>query len=339
MNAAVEPETPAVKTGPGALLKAARVERRFDLDKVAAQLHLSRDMVVALEKDEFGALPGPVFVQGYLRNYARILGLAVNPILDAYAVAMPANAAPPALSGKRNTSTEVASNHYMVRLVTWLIVIVLAALLAIWWHGRLDWSEPVPSVGGEQVNGSPGSEGTVEVLREYKQRGSNGSNGSKSMPLGSSESLPAEIEPSPAVTEDMSSSLTAPSVGIADEPPVTTVAEGAVPVPAAAAGLDPPSTEVPLGQAAANTQPPGVVFEFADASWVDIRDSEGKNKIIGLMSKGTRRVAEGKPPFTIVLGNSPVVKVTVNGRPYDLKPHSQGNVARFTLDVPTNDGE
>jgi cytoskeleton protein RodZ len=73
-------------------------------------------------------------------------------------------------------------------------------------------------------------------------------------------------------------------------------------------------------------------MSFAGPCWVDIRDSERKFKLFGEMGKGDRRVLEGKPPYSVILGNAAVVEVTVAGAPYDLSGVSHGNVARFTLD-------
>ncbi len=39
----------------------------------------------------------------------------------------------------------------------------------------------------------------------------------------------------------------------------------------------------------------------------------------------------GKPPFTLVIGNAPEVRLTYNGREVDLAPHTRVAVARFTL--------
>jgi hypothetical protein len=33
----------------------------------------------------------------------------------------------------------------------------------------------------------------------------------------------------------------------------------------------------------------------------------------------------------VILGNSPMVHITVDGKPFDVESHSRGNVARFTL--------
>lgn len=67
---------------PGAALSAARTAQNLSLTDVARQLKLSVNQVAALEAGEFERLPGPVFVRGFVRNYARLLKLDPERILD-----------------------------------------------------------------------------------------------------------------------------------------------------------------------------------------------------------------------------------------------------------------
>jgi cytoskeleton protein RodZ len=75
-----------------------------------------------------------------------------------------------------------------------------------------------------------------------------------------------------------------------------------------------------------------VVITFNAPSWVDVRDSERKFKLFGEVSKGSRKVLGGQPPYKMVIGNAQAVSITVNGEPFDLTSYAKGNVARFTLD-------
>jgi cytoskeleton protein RodZ len=75
-----------------------------------------------------------------------------------------------------------------------------------------------------------------------------------------------------------------------------------------------------------------IVLEFTGPCWVDIRDQERKFKLFGEMRKGDRHVLEGKPPYSVILGNASAVEITVAGKPFDLDAIARGNVARFKLD-------
>ena len=76
--------------GPGARLRAAREAAGLGIGEVAEQLHLLRYFVQALEQDEYGRLRGDTFVRGYLRNYARLLGIDAEEVLSRLRVASPA---------------------------------------------------------------------------------------------------------------------------------------------------------------------------------------------------------------------------------------------------------
>ncbi|MDH4150604.1 MAG: helix-turn-helix domain-containing protein [Betaproteobacteria bacterium] len=60
---------------PGQRLAESRAQKNLSVAEVALQLKLSTGQVEALEADAYERLPGPVFVRGFVRNYARLLDL------------------------------------------------------------------------------------------------------------------------------------------------------------------------------------------------------------------------------------------------------------------------
>lgn len=60
---------------PGPELREARGRMKLSTADVGRQLKLHPRQVEALERDDYSALPGPVFVRGFMRNYARLVGL------------------------------------------------------------------------------------------------------------------------------------------------------------------------------------------------------------------------------------------------------------------------
>jgi cytoskeleton protein RodZ len=65
----------------GAVLAAAREELNLSVAEVARHLKLSPAQVEALEEGAYDRLPGRVFVRGFLRNYAKLLGVDPQPLL------------------------------------------------------------------------------------------------------------------------------------------------------------------------------------------------------------------------------------------------------------------
>ena len=73
-------------------------------------------------------------------------------------------------------------------------------------------------------------------------------------------------------------------------------------------------------------------MKFARASWVEIRDGQGKPLISQLNPGGSEAVVEGRPPFALIIGNAQHVRLSYDDRSIDLAPHVKVEVARFTLD-------
>lgn len=71
----VESAAPAPALRPGRVLAEARGRRNQTIAEIAQQLKLSASQVEALEADDYARLPGPVFVRGFVRNYARLMDL------------------------------------------------------------------------------------------------------------------------------------------------------------------------------------------------------------------------------------------------------------------------
>jgi len=65
---------------------------------------------------------------------------------------------------------------------------------------------------------------------------------------------------------------------------------------------------------------------------VEIRGRGDKLLASGLNPGGSEQTIEGKPPFSLVIGNAQHVRLSYDDRPIDLAPHVKVEVARFTLD-------
>lgn len=75
MSAGGSQEQRTADEAPRSVLAVARVAQNLSVADVARQLKLSERQVQALEAGAFDKLPGPVFVRGFIRNYARLLKL------------------------------------------------------------------------------------------------------------------------------------------------------------------------------------------------------------------------------------------------------------------------
>ncbi|SNR63280.1 cytoskeleton protein RodZ [Humidesulfovibrio mexicanus] len=65
----------------GGLLKIERERRGLSVRDVMDATKISRRNLVALEDGQVGQLPHPVYLKGYVRNYARLVGLDAEPLV------------------------------------------------------------------------------------------------------------------------------------------------------------------------------------------------------------------------------------------------------------------
>ncbi|WP_237258998.1 helix-turn-helix domain-containing protein [Thermus brockianus] len=83
----------------GERLRRAREERGLSLKEAAERLSLKVGVLEALEACRFAELPEPALARGYLRRYARLLGLDPEPLLALYPKAPTLEPPPPPSAG------------------------------------------------------------------------------------------------------------------------------------------------------------------------------------------------------------------------------------------------
>src|SRR3990167_1911722 len=69
---------------PGALLAEQREQRGYSVAYIANKLHLRVRIIELLEDDAYEKLPDAVFIKGYLRAYAKLLDLTVDPLIETF---------------------------------------------------------------------------------------------------------------------------------------------------------------------------------------------------------------------------------------------------------------
>ncbi len=126
----------------GEQLRAARERRKLTQAQAASEMRIDLTTLRALEADDFSRLGAPIFVKGHLRNYAKQLGIAVEPLLEAYERA--AQPAPPPLVGYRNEGEQMEGRVEFKRMLPTVaagVASVLLVLFGIWLYHRPD---PLP---------------------------------------------------------------------------------------------------------------------------------------------------------------------------------------------------
>jgi cytoskeleton protein RodZ len=134
-------------TGIGRALRAARQKQGKNLEEASRETRVRTDYLEALEREEFDALGSDVYVRGFLRSYARYLGLSPEKVIAAYERAFGGTPPPPApVERSPGVGTTEAVILTEQKRPNWVLagaaaVIVLAAAGAI---GILNRSSSVP---------------------------------------------------------------------------------------------------------------------------------------------------------------------------------------------------
>lgn len=68
----------------GQKLKTARLRKKFKFDEIEEATKIRARYLDAMERDDYRALPGPVYLPGYLTRYANFLGLPAGEIVARY---------------------------------------------------------------------------------------------------------------------------------------------------------------------------------------------------------------------------------------------------------------
>ncbi len=114
----------------GLALQQAREKMGLSQEDVASRLRLSLRQVKALESEDFQALPDPMITRGFIRNYARLLEIDAEPLLEVYRARIPSDA-PRAISipSANILISGKDRSHWQVYIYASLVI---ALLLAAW---------------------------------------------------------------------------------------------------------------------------------------------------------------------------------------------------------------
>lgn len=155
MEVHAELSNSVIKT-PGILLREARQAKNLKYEDVAKQMHLSVQWVKNLEKDNYSQAPALIYVRGYLRAYARCVGLIPEEVMAAFdALALNEeferikareekpvkHQAVPVIS----RSTRMISRK-TIRWITFLALAILIIFVGVWWQGKKHFMSQMQSI-------------------------------------------------------------------------------------------------------------------------------------------------------------------------------------------------
>jgi cytoskeletal protein RodZ len=119
----------------GAFLRRERELRQISLEELVQQTRVPLRMLQRIEEDRFDDLPGDVFARGFLRSYARALGLPAEQVLARFAEGRkPESQAPPPLLASLQAPERGRRLGIAIALV--ILVILFTLALSIVFNAR-----------------------------------------------------------------------------------------------------------------------------------------------------------------------------------------------------------
>ncbi len=285
---------------PGQLLRLQREKQGLSAQEIAKQIHLDIKIIEAIENDNSEVMPSAIYVRGYLRSYAKIVGADADKVIELYNADSPP--AVPEILPEVKTHSQVSSNDKPVKAFTYLITLGLVLLLLIWYQSNFVVDNRVEN---KQINTDTSING-VDIRYEV---------------INHPDSWQTPVSDT---AEETTSNISEPSeqtntdgLQLYGEQTINTT-----PLNIEDDNLSSPVT----GQG-----PDTIEMNVTADSWVEIRDALNNRIFHDLANAGEKHNLRGTAPFSVLLGFSKGVTVNFNGKLFDVESHSKNGVARFIL--------
>ncbi|WNJ84423.1 helix-turn-helix domain-containing protein [Pseudomonas canadensis] len=322
---AAHPEVVAAnRVNPGDTLRQARESNGWSLAEVALKLNLTTTSLGNLEAGAFDKLPGHTFARGYIRAYAKLLGIDQAILVQEFDQFTGTDSQGSNVHGLGRIEEPVRVSHTILRIVSLLLLIAVIGGGFVWWQDQTSQrAKDLTSNAMEHVE-VESADGTTQIhpLDEPEDQA-----------VAESQAAPD----APAATEQPAAPETAPAATAAAPAPATPAAPAHTP----AAPVQTPATPAPAAPAAPAISPPTtpaliagdgrVQITFIADCWTQVTDGNGKVLFSGLKRKGDTLDQGGKPPLTLRLGFARGAQVAYNGQPVDVAPFTSGETARLKL--------
>ncbi len=290
-------------------LRAARIRRGDDLAAVSRALKIRKDHLDAVEGDRLDDLPGKTYAIGFIRSYARYLGLDANALVERFKAE---------ISGRGDEQALQASNLHdddTRRLPQgWRILAGVIGIALIWgvWHIFFSARDSVPPVP------PPPSLARIEAPKPAPV---------PAAPAADSTSSPSVTTPLPAPPQ------TAAPVQNAARPNVSALATSSVAVPAVPAASSAPqpaqSSQV-FGQQ--NRDNSRVLLRARGPVRVTVKGPDGKYLINRDLAPGEVYYVPNLPGLYLQVANAGAVEASLDGKVLGRVGQDSQVLGRVSLD-------
>jgi len=319
----------------GSRLRQVRLQQAISLEQVAAQTKIQQRLLNALEEGRMSDLPEPVYVQGFIKRFAEVLGLDEPEFTDVFS----GNA--PLRSVKQSWRSLPAAQLRPMHLYAVYICLIVGAVNGLSYLMNRSNAEIVsqnvpaqPAL--KQPNGQPNGVKTPKFFIGSPNPASVAGVTPQKPIVASVASSVVVFQPAPAPQQVQPlQPVPAKPISVAVVPAVRTTARQPQ-RPTAVPQLPKPQPVVastgrftPLSPALANLVPPiadnfltafnpgnsaqslHVSVTLKEVSWLRVT-ADGKTEFEGLLPEGTQREWGAKTQLTLLAGNAGGVLVSLN---------------------------
>ncbi|MBS1169493.1 MAG: hypothetical protein H6R01_411 [Burkholderiaceae bacterium] len=293
---------------PGAELAARRQQLGLTVEQMAVRLKLTQRQIVALESDNYAALPGMAIVRGFVRAYAKAINLDPVPLV---AMLQEEKKTPdfqslaPSLRGVSTSYTETRlptlgrsqalSRQWLIAIA--VVLVLIAVLAGVRYMGWL------PNLSDMKAEPKESAQVSTQVAADAKIAEQAGVAGSEAGKLVQKELPPLKPDQVLPATEE---SAAQPQDGKAADAPAIV-------------------TEQPASPAGA------LVLKAREQSWYEIRRTNGTVVKSGMLHAGALETFEVAEPLQLTLGNAPGVDATLRGAPLEIQAAEGSRVVKLSV--------
>ena len=303
------------------LLPNARAEKNLTQEDIADRLFLNIAFIRYIDADQLDKISRPAFVRGYLRSYARLVGLDEDMVVKQYESSN--NSLLVETASKSVANASLGSSTFTGPVFATAIVglVALALVIGIVWY---IYSDSASST--KPVNAANLPHVKMDPLADIPGP----SNPAQDITLPPAASVPGVNNAAPVLAdiEDENEPLNAPAAHT--DAPANDDAR-----PPEADPVFPVISKKPGEAQIINIDAGGdasLDFIFTDRCWLEVRDANEQLIYSDLGTAGLDIRIAGIAPFKVLIGNAPALTMRYQGKVIDLKPHTTSRQTA-TLDV------
>lgn len=293
----------------GEFFRQVRETKGLTVDEVASKTRIRTDFVKALEEGNFAKLPDQVFARGFVRSYARSLGLDEEDAIHRFAQSAGAFYEKQGERERlRQRQVEEERRRRANRKAVGVAIAVAIATL-VFLLSREQTSTLVRRSGSDAPSITKKSAPFAKDAKEPASRPAVELPPPIAPPLKPAEPAAANTKPTP---EKLSPApQAAASVAVAKAPlPTETVS----PQPSASMGSDGPLAGLSVDGPVGTDGPLILDLAATELSWVVVQVDSGSHQE-ALLRPGEKAQWKAQDQFTVTLGNAGGVRAELNGKP------------------------